>query len=691
MYPMEKLIVGSSNGIYLIGNTSVYAEVLKATNFAALKIGNMGCNNLMPVNAEGNMIYVALDNKTVNEFTIAQDGGYVLGSINGLSTDLVKSGIIDHTWQQSPRKIYWCVTNDGALVGCSYDKNLAVRAWHDHVLGGKNTYVLQCDTNIDNGIDVLWLIVRREVNNRSIVSLEYLSDVFDPVEEEVFNQQYTDSSVLINVKYPIKNIENSGFVAVRLELEDNPQNHNQLTTFLSNVGEQRNLILFKETYDELYDIYDNANLNFYGISKYKFDDDERCIFFIDAYNSEYVPSEESVSVLEDYSMLFNISIRITSIENVSGFDTHDLIKIETEDTNFWRVMVPEEGDFAFIMLKDSGFLELDNRLFKIVRNFIISENAFFLCDTNNDLAKIQLDENEKLNSDCQLFFSPIQGKEILRNDCKDPKITFSQNVEKDEVPENAVPHSCRMSKIKGAYGYNGGDFNLKLDQIKDEREYIYGIYYLQTEEEKEKDPDELIKFVSNTHEFGIYDSLLEENGYAYFYFSDILANSIKHLVGQEICYTLNGNFSYRKVFTLTESMFEEGRFKLYKNAFSVNIGLPYRAELSLLPLSGGSLLGASEGCVGQQSRVVLMMYASLGGQYGPAYPTELNDSERLIQEIPYPFDNTLNKEKELVTASIRVPIYPNRDNTIRTVYLRSDDPLSFNVIGIVQDVNVSDG
>lgn len=56
--------------------------------------------------------------------------------------------------------------------------------------------------------------------------------------------------------------------------------------------------------------------------------------------------------------------------------------------------------------------------------------------------------------------------------------------------------------------------------------------------------------------------------------------------------------------------------------------------------------------------------ASLGGQYGPSEPDIVNK----LLDIPYPWDDTIDSEKQLVTTAIKIPIWGNKDTTIRTFY-----------------------
>lgn len=44
--------------------------------------------------------------------------------------------IIQMVWQQSDQGILWCLDNNGGLFGATIDRELSIRAWHQHQIGG---------------------------------------------------------------------------------------------------------------------------------------------------------------------------------------------------------------------------------------------------------------------------------------------------------------------------------------------------------------------------------------------------------------------------------------------------------------------------------------------------------------------------------------------------------------------------
>ena len=63
---------GAENGLHLVGNPAQYAEIITNLNFTVVKIGSMGCSSILPQDADGNLIFVGTDNRSVFEIGITQ-------------------------------------------------------------------------------------------------------------------------------------------------------------------------------------------------------------------------------------------------------------------------------------------------------------------------------------------------------------------------------------------------------------------------------------------------------------------------------------------------------------------------------------------------------------------------------------------------------------------------------------------
>jgi hypothetical protein len=656
--PIEKLMIGSSNGVYLIGNSARFAEPLTHDTFVPTKIGVTGSNSLPAVTSEGNILFVGSDSRSVYEVSITQYGEYMVMPTNELSLDMVREGIIDHTWQQNPRKVYWGITRDGALVGSSYraatESEPAIRAWHDHVLGGESSQILQCETSMADGFDLLWVACKRDVGGEGKITLEYLPKPFSPLDDEIFEQQYSDCSVTVMNAHIISNIENAGNCVVNQQYEE--EDFDVLIQYVTQ--ERGRLILVHHTDAGLDRVYINDQLNYFSLTKN--------YFGIDAYDSRYIPAIGSFGFVGECYCFFETNVLINSITNIDG-QLHNMVLVHADTTLFRRF-----HDNGMVLFSDTGNNGLDNNVFGIGD---FTPDGFILLDyvTRNPITLVVQDISDK----SKIFFATNNALTLSAG--KDPKVIFDANLF-DETLINATLHTCKLRKVYGATGYNTGDFNLKLDEINlEDKIFKYGCYRKPNEGE-----DETITYVANTSRYGIYSTTIVPNGYAYFYFDKVRREEISHLIGQAIWYCSDGNWTYRKIFTLSEDLFdEENLFKLNTPVVAANFGLPYSCSIMPVPAEGGSIFGTSDGLMGRQRPIMISLYSSIGGEYAPY----INEK---LYPIDYPINLSALEERPLYTGSITLPISSAKDSTIRTVYLYQMEPVSFNVLGIVQDIIVQE-
>jgi hypothetical protein len=83
---------------------------------------------------------------------------YVAPDLTLLAEHITQSGIVQMAVQQLPFLILWCVTNDGRLIGMTYEREQDVVGWHEHVTNGviESVSVVYGDTD-----DEVWISVLR--------------------------------------------------------------------------------------------------------------------------------------------------------------------------------------------------------------------------------------------------------------------------------------------------------------------------------------------------------------------------------------------------------------------------------------------------------------------------------------------------------------------------------------------------
>ena len=168
------------------------------------------------------------------------------------------------------------------------------------------------------------------------------------------------------------------------------------------------------------------------------------------------------------------------------------------------------------------------------------------------------------------------------------------------------------------------------------------------------------------------------SGILYKYFKEV--KGLEHLVGQQVDYLSDGNRGTEKI-----TVKEDGTVTLPQETTYAAVGFAYKSILYTVPLSGGSMIGSSVGAIGRQNDCVISLYKSLGGKIGES-SNETHDilyrrSDGKIVDVPH----------KLYTGMIRQSLAPSGNILERQVYIEHEDPTSFNVLSITQDVTVSDG
>ena len=168
---------------------------------------------------------------------------------------------------------------------------------------------------------------------------------------------------------------------------------------------------------------------------------------------------------------------------------------------------------------------------------------------------------------------------------------------------------------------------------------------------------------------------VDPSGNAYFYFDEV--DGLEHLKGQTISICYNGNSGDDVVVP------DNGIIKTPRPVMYACAGLPIQSKLKTTPFAGGSLVGSSVGSVGGQKTMWLHLYYSLAGQYG--------DSFNRLYNIPYPNMITkYDKDQSLISGLVKCPMVSSGDVYNRCVVIEHNKPVSFNILSITQDIEVSD-
>lgn len=106
-----------------------------------------------------------------------QIDGYQTLDKNLISDHIVNSGIVQIANQAGNPEILWACRNDGALIGLTYNDKENKYGWHRHKIGGTEAKVEWIESlPREQNIDLLWMVVSREVDGNTYRYVEYLND-----------------------------------------------------------------------------------------------------------------------------------------------------------------------------------------------------------------------------------------------------------------------------------------------------------------------------------------------------------------------------------------------------------------------------------------------------------------------------------------------------------------------------------
>lgn len=132
------------------------------------------------------ILFVSRDRKRVYEYYYQDaSASWEPGDLTWYADHITGSGIIDWAIMQNPFRCLWCVTDDGELIGLTYDRKENVLGWHTHPMDGTVDSVAVIPTN--SGPDEIWLVVKRTIDGTDKRFVEYFK-IEEPSEQrDYFN------------------------------------------------------------------------------------------------------------------------------------------------------------------------------------------------------------------------------------------------------------------------------------------------------------------------------------------------------------------------------------------------------------------------------------------------------------------------------------------------------------------------
>jgi len=181
------LLAGTSGGVWVIAPSS--GTSLSQTNVNAGQQGSLGVAPLQPQAINGSAIFVSRSARIITflEYDFVSNAwkNTDLTRLNRnitITNSYATSGVAQTAFQTEPYPIYWCVRNDGQLIGLVFNTQDEIYAWFRVNMQGTGTIEsIACISGQDQE-DQLAIVVNRTINGVSQRFVEYF------MQQELFHQ-----------------------------------------------------------------------------------------------------------------------------------------------------------------------------------------------------------------------------------------------------------------------------------------------------------------------------------------------------------------------------------------------------------------------------------------------------------------------------------------------------------------------
>lgn len=202
--PGKTLTIGTVGGEFLL-SASTREEAITPSNIKIVRQSEYGCAYIMPVRANGVVLFVQRALKKIRQFVYQfESDSYIAPDLTLLSEHITGGGLIEMDYQRAPDSIVWMVRKDGALIGMTYERDQEVVGWHRHILGGVSdelgTQAQVESVGVIPGVDgdEVWLSVKRFVDGAVLRHIDVIQEGRNPITAIDGDDFFVDSGTCFN-------------------------------------------------------------------------------------------------------------------------------------------------------------------------------------------------------------------------------------------------------------------------------------------------------------------------------------------------------------------------------------------------------------------------------------------------------------------------------------------------------------
>lgn len=153
------LLVGTDTNIWCISPSQEKGK-FALNSVSTRAIACLSCTGVPPVSVVSALLFSQGSGQGLRAVMGDMERGYQFPDLTLSAEHMLMSGINQMAFQEDPYSILWILRNDGELIGCTFDPENQVLAWHRHSLGGK-VHSMTSFIYSESGQSELWLLVER--------------------------------------------------------------------------------------------------------------------------------------------------------------------------------------------------------------------------------------------------------------------------------------------------------------------------------------------------------------------------------------------------------------------------------------------------------------------------------------------------------------------------------------------------
>lgn len=226
--PLRGLTALAASSEWMITGQNDSSIITANSNMA--QVGSRsGSDKVRPLLIDNSIVHVLRHKKSIKElvYDFASDK-YQGNELTILAEHLLRNyPIKELAYQRAPYKIIWACRTDGTLLGLTYFPEHKVYGWHKHEIGGNGEVESICVIPGD-GVDELWMVVKRTINSTTKRYIERLNPFFikpDQTQDYFMDDDTTDAIVMDSSITTDNRIDISGITSADPAVLTTSSNH----------------------------------------------------------------------------------------------------------------------------------------------------------------------------------------------------------------------------------------------------------------------------------------------------------------------------------------------------------------------------------------------------------------------------------------------------------------------------------